>query len=69
MQETPRKTLVMKFGGTSVGSVEAMTQAIRIVQQARQNWPHMVVVASALNGVTNLLLGLYVLNTHEWAWW
>ena len=22
-----------------------------------------------MHGVTNLLLGLYVLNTHEWAWW
>lgn len=22
-----------------------------------------------MHGVTNFLLGLYVLNTHEWAWW
>ncbi len=56
MSEAPQKTLVMKFGGTSVGSVEAMTQVVRIVQQARTQWPRLVVVTSALNGVTNLLL-------------
>ena len=56
MEEPAHKTLVMKFGGTSVGSVEAMTQVVRIVQQARRDWPRLVVVASAFNGVTNLLL-------------
>ncbi len=55
-QSSPQKTLVMKFGGTSVGSVEAMTQVIDIVRQGRKDWPRLVVVASALNGVTNLLL-------------
>ena len=49
-------SLVMKFGGTSVGSVEAMAQVIDIIKQCRSDWPRMVVVASALNGVTNLLL-------------
>ena len=49
-------TLVMKFGGTSVGSAEAMAQAVEIVRQARQEWPRVVVVTSALSGVTNLLL-------------
>jgi aspartate kinase len=56
MSVAPQKTLVMKFGGTSVGSVEAMTQVVRIVQQAHTDWPRLVVVTSALNGVTNLLL-------------
>ena len=55
-QSSPHKTLVMKFGGTSVGSVEAMTQVIDIVRQGKREWPRLVVVASALNGVTNLLL-------------
>lgn len=50
------QTLVMKFGGTSVGSAEAMAQAVEIVRQARQEWPRLVVVTSALAGVTNLLL-------------
>ena len=53
----PRKpTLVMKFGGTSVGTVEAISQVIEIVRTARQNWPRLVVITSALSGVTNLLL-------------
>lgn len=56
VESSPHKTLVMKFGGTSVGSVEAMTQVVDIVKQTRRDWPRMVVVASALNGVTNLLL-------------
>lgn len=55
-QVSPQKTLVMKFGGTSVGSVEAMTQVGAIVRQGLQDWPRIVVVTSALNGVTNLLL-------------
>lgn len=50
------KTLVMKFGGTSVGSVEALAQAVKIVCDTQKEWPRMVVVTSALAGVTNLLL-------------
>ncbi|HSF79881.1 MAG TPA: aspartate kinase [Anaerolineales bacterium] len=49
-------TLVMKFGGTSVGTAQAMSQAAQIVAQARPQWPRLVVVVSALSGVTNLLL-------------
>jgi len=50
------KTLVMKFGGTSVGSVEAIGQVREIVTAARQDWPRLVVVASAFSGITNELL-------------
>lgn len=50
------KTLIMKFGGTSVGSTEAMAQAAEIACQARNRWPRLVVVVSALSGVTDLLL-------------
>jgi aspartate kinase len=52
----PQKTLVMKFGGTSVGTPAAMAQAAELVRQARQEWHRMVVVTSALSTVTNLLL-------------
>ena len=52
----PEKTLVMKFGGTSVGTPAAMGQAAQIVAQARSQWPRLVVITSALSGVTNLLL-------------
>ena len=50
------RTLVMKFGGTSVGTPEAMAQAVEIVRCSAQDWPRLVVVTSALSGVTNLLL-------------
>lgn len=50
------KILVMKFGGTSVGTPAAMAQAIQIVKGERENWSGIVVVTSALSGVTDLLL-------------
>jgi len=50
------KTLVMKFGGTSVGSVEALKNAIQIIRDAKKDWERVVVVTSAMSGVTNLLL-------------
>ena len=50
------KTLVMKFGGTSVGSVNALVNATRIIRDAKKDWARVVVVTSAMSGVTNLLL-------------
>lgn len=55
-QKSSPKTLVMKFGGTSVGSSKAMAGAAQIVKEARAEWPRVVVITSALAGVTNLLL-------------
>lgn len=55
-QNSAQKTLVMKFGGTSVGSIEAMKQVVQIIQQGQREWPRLVAVASALNGITNLLI-------------
>src|SRR5215211_5165388 len=49
-------SLVMKFGGTSVGSPEALTQATQIIKDAHAQSPRVVVVTSALSGVTDLLL-------------
>jgi bifunctional aspartokinase / homoserine dehydrogenase 1 len=46
----------MKFGGTSVGTIAAMTQAVRIICDTRREWEQVVVVTSALSGVTNLLI-------------
>jgi len=48
--------LVMKFGGTSVGSAAAVRQVAGIVQDARQKWSEVVVVTSALSGVTDRLI-------------
>ena len=53
-------TLVMKFGGTSVGSVAAMRETADLILQARDTWGDVVVVASAMGSkpvkVTDLLL-------------
>lgn len=47
--------LVMKFGGTSVGSAEAISRAARLIaEQARHR--RVAVVVSAMSGVTNSLL-------------
>jgi bifunctional aspartokinase / homoserine dehydrogenase 1 len=54
MNET--KTLVMKFGGTSVGTAQAMGRVVEITRAARNEWPRVVIVVSAVSGVTNLLL-------------
>ena len=51
-----QQTLVMKFGGTSVGSVDALVNATQIIRDAKKDWDRVVVVTSAMSGVTNLLL-------------
>ncbi len=56
VQPGDKSTLIMKFGGTSVGSVDALAQAIGIIESTRKNWKRMIVVVSALAGVTDLLL-------------
>jgi len=49
--------LVLKFGGTSVGSAEAMAQAADIVGTLQADGHELAVVTSAMSGVTDLLLG------------
>jgi aspartate kinase len=45
----------MKFGGTSVGSAQAIDRAVDIVQGQAQAWDHLVTVVSAMSGVTDAL--------------
>jgi hypothetical protein len=52
----PVRPLVVKFGGTSVGSVEALNRSIEIVAKTKEDWPQQVVVLSAMSGVTDVLL-------------
>jgi len=47
--------LVMKFGGTSVGSAERMRVAARLSAEQRQKRP-VVIVVSAMSGITDVLL-------------
>jgi bifunctional aspartokinase / homoserine dehydrogenase 1 len=56
--DSQKNTLVMKFGGTSVGTLDAMLQVAEIVQDVKKEWKHVAVVTSAMAGVTNFLLKL-----------
>ncbi|MEM7800219.1 MAG: aspartate kinase, partial [Chloroflexota bacterium] len=53
-------TLVMKFGGTSVGSADAMRRTTELIQNAQAEWGAVAVIASAMGSkpvkVTDLLL-------------
>jgi aspartate kinase len=49
-------TLVMKFGGTSTGSEEALKRAADIVGEQASKWDRIVVVVSAMEGVTDMLI-------------
>jgi aspartokinase/homoserine dehydrogenase 1 len=51
-----KKMLVIKFGGTSVGSPQALESAAGIVRSAAKDWRRVAVVVSAMGGVTDLLL-------------
>lgn len=59
---------VLKFGGTSVGSVESILSLKRIVEkEAKDN--HVVIVVSALSGITDKLINtstLAVEGKEEW---
>ncbi|MGD2159337.1 MAG: aspartate kinase, partial [Anaerolineales bacterium] len=48
-------TLVMKFGGTSLGSVEAVDQAASIIMEGNREWEHLIVVVSAMSSTTDAL--------------
>lgn len=47
---------VLKFGGTSMGSADAMRQVIAIVKRPRQEARTAAVVVSAMSGVTDTLI-------------
>ncbi|WP_448702056.1 bifunctional aspartate kinase/homoserine dehydrogenase I [Mucilaginibacter sp. AW1-3] len=49
---------VLKFGGTSVGSVQSISTVLNILKQETQNGENPVVVLSAMSGVTNLLVSM-----------
>ena len=49
-------TLIMKFGGTSVGMTTGLTQVLSIVMHEVGRWDRLLLVASALEGVTDALI-------------
>ncbi len=52
----PQNTLVMKYGGTSVGTIAAMQSAVKIICDTKADRENLVVVTSAISGATNLLI-------------
>jgi len=50
------KRIVIKFGGTSVGSIEKINNAAKIVKKRHDEGNEVIVVASAMSGTTNDLI-------------
>ena len=48
--------LTMKFGGTSVGSPEAIAQVVEILREHRSGGHELALIVSAMSGVTDMLL-------------
>src|SRR5262245_39291002 len=46
----------MKFGGSSVGTTTALTQVLSIVLYEQARWDRLLLVVSALEGVTDALI-------------
>src|SRR6185312_7437600 len=52
------KAIVKKFGGTSVGSIERIEHVADLIQKECARGRQPIVVASAMSGETNRLVGL-----------
>jgi len=48
--------LTLKFGGTSVGSADAISQTVSVIANTKARDLHVAVVTSAMSGVTDLLV-------------
>ncbi len=46
----------MKFGGGSLGTATSLTQVLAVIIDESKRWDRMLIVASALEGVTDMLL-------------
>ena len=49
---------VLKFGGTSVGSIERIQHVAKIIEKEHKNGNQLIVVVSAMSGKTNELINL-----------
>ena len=50
------KTVVLKFGGTSVGSIDRIKKVCKIISSYKRKKNKVVVISSAMSGVTNELV-------------
>ena len=49
------KTVVLKFGGTSVGSIDRIKKVAKIIAKYKKKY-NVIVLSSAMSGVTNELV-------------
>ena len=58
------KTIVLKFGGTSVGTIDRIKKVCKIIAFYKKKNNKVVVISSAMSGVTNELIkkSLYISN-------
>ena len=50
------KTVILKFGGTSVGTIEKIKTVAKIIAEHKRKKYNVIVVSSAMSGVTNELI-------------
>ena len=50
------KTVVLKFGGTSVGSIDRIKNVAKIIATYKKKKLGVIVVSSAMSGTTNKLI-------------
>ncbi len=50
------KTVVLKFGGTSVGNIDRIKKVCKIIATYKKKKYNVVVISSAMSGVTNDLI-------------
>ena len=50
------KIVVLKFGGTSVGTIEKIKKVAEIINEYKKKKYKVIVVSSAMSGVTNELI-------------
>ena len=59
------KTVVLKFGGTSVGSIDRIKKVCKIISSYKKKKNKVVVISSAMSGVTNELVNKSKLISNE----
>ena len=59
------KTVVLKFGGTSVGSIDRIKKVCKIIASYKKKKNKVVVISSAMSGVTNDLVNKSKLNGYR----
>ena len=52
------KTVVLKFGGTSVGNIDRIKNVAKIIANYKKKKLGVIVVSSAMSGTTNKLIKL-----------